>query len=181
MKPIDQEELLTVREFAEKAGVSVQAVYKRLNNSLNPYIQLVKGRKMLKSSALSDIYGVNVEQPFNHSIKPELKNKNNSFDEDFCSTETTETILIAMLQKELESKNHQLLVKDKQIEELNKRLEESTTALMTAQQTAQAAQALHAGTMSHFTTIGSTENNDVEQKKQDFEKPSWFSFLFKKK
>lgn len=30
-----QDELLTVQEFAEKAGVSVQAVYKRLNNLFN--------------------------------------------------------------------------------------------------------------------------------------------------
>ena len=50
-----------------------------------------------------------------------------------------------MLQSELEHKNQQLEVKDKQIEELNARLAEVSSALVAAQQTAQAAQALHAG------------------------------------
>lgn len=63
------------------------------------------------------------------------------------SCETSETTLIAMLQSELEHKNQQLEVKDKQIEELNARLAEVSSALVAAQQTAQAAQALHAGTI----------------------------------
>ena len=70
MKKMEQDELLTIQEFAKKAGVSVQAVYKRLNNSLNPYIQLVEGRKMLKSSALFEIYGIEVVQPIQPSIQP---------------------------------------------------------------------------------------------------------------
>lgn len=42
-----------------------------------------------------------------------------------------------------------LSVKDQQIEELNARLAEVSSALLAAQQTAVAAQALHAGTMKH--------------------------------
>ena len=45
-----------------------------------------------------------------------------------------------MLWKELETKN-------KQIEDLNARLVEASSALVMAQQTAQAAKALHAGTI----------------------------------
>lgn len=41
-----------------------------------------------------------------------------------------------MLQKELDLKNERLAVKDKQIEELNARLAESSAALVAAQQTA---------------------------------------------
>lgn len=48
---------------------------------------------------------------------------------------------------ELDRKSEQLAVKDKQIEELNARLAEVSSALVAAQQTAQAAQALHAGTI----------------------------------
>lgn len=83
MKTRVQDELLTVQEFAEKAGVSVQAVYKRLNNSLNPYIQLVEGRKMLKSSALSEVYGVEVEQPIQPFIQPRLNGETGSSEVDF--------------------------------------------------------------------------------------------------
>ena len=45
-----------------------------------------------------------------------------------------------MLQGELDRKSEQLAVKDKQIEELNARLAEVSSALVTAQQTAAAAQ-----------------------------------------
>lgn len=64
-----------------------------------------------------------------------------------ASCETSEAILIAMLQGELDRKSEQLAVKDKQIEDLNARLAEVSAALVTAQQTAQAAQVLHAGTI----------------------------------
>ena len=95
MKMRVQDELLTVQEFAEKAGVSVQAVYKRLNNSLNPYIQLVEGRKMLKSSALSEVYGVEVEQPIQPSIQPRLNGEMGSSEVDFWREQ------VAQLQAEL--------------------------------------------------------------------------------
>lgn len=77
------DELLTVQEFAKRAGVSVQAVYKRLNNSLNPYVQLVEGRKMLKTSALYEIYGIEVEQPIKPFIKPELNDEKDRSEVDF--------------------------------------------------------------------------------------------------
>ena len=57
--------------------------------------------------------------------------------------ETSEDVLISMLQRELDRKNEQLEVKDKQIEELNARLADVSSALVAAQQTAQVAQALH--------------------------------------
>ena len=62
-----------------------------------------------------------------------------------------------MLQGELDRKSEQLAVKDKQIEELNARLAEVSSALVTAQQTAAAAQALHAGTMHQQLLSGKSE------------------------
>ena len=94
-----------------------------------------------------------------------------------CETcETSETTLIAMLQSELEHKNQQLEVKDKQIEELNARLAEVSSALVAAQQTAQAAQALHAGTIKQQLTSGTdqSEGSGDEPKKQ-----GWFSRWFR--
>lgn len=92
------------------------------------------------------------------------------------SCETSETTLIAMLQSELEHKNQQLEVKDKQIEELNARLAEVSSALVAAQQTAQAAQALHAGTIKQQLTSGTdqSEGSGDEPKKQ-----GWFSRWFR--
>ena len=39
--------MLGVKEFAERAGVSQQAVYKQLNTRLKPYVELVEGRKLI--------------------------------------------------------------------------------------------------------------------------------------
>lgn len=38
--------------------------------NLNPYFQLVEWRKMLKRSALFEVYGVEVEQPIKPFVKP---------------------------------------------------------------------------------------------------------------
>ena len=74
--------------------------------------------------------------------------------------EAVSDAVVHMLHKELEIKNEQ-------IRELNARLAESNAALVAAQQTAQAAQALHAGSMQKL----------LEEKKE--RKP--FTFPWKKK
>ena len=78
-----------------------------------------------------------------------------------------------MVWKELETKN-------KQIEDLNARLVEVSSALVMAQQTAQAAQALHAGTIQQQLTDGAADL-EQEQPQADVvsgEKKGWFIRLF---
>ena len=89
--------------------------------------------------------------------------------------ETSEDVLISMLQRELDRKNEQLEVKDKQIEELNARLADVSSALVAAQQTAQVAQALYAGTLQQRLTSGGEMREVVDDKPQ---KRGWFSRLF---
>ena len=89
--------------------------------------------------------------------------------------ETSEDVLISMLQRELDRKNEQLEVKHKQIEELNARLADVSSALVAAQQTAQVAQALHAGTLQQRLTSGGEMREVVDDKPQ---KRGWFSRLF---
>lgn len=48
-----KKEYLTIREVANKAGVSYQAIYKRLNSTLKDYVVEVEGRKVLKPEALA--------------------------------------------------------------------------------------------------------------------------------
>jgi hypothetical protein len=95
-----------------------------------------------------------------------------------ASCETCETALIAMLQGELDRKSEQLAVKDKQIEELNARLAEVSSALVTAQQTAAAAQALHAGTMHQQLLSGKAGADQPEHETEPVQKRSWFSRFF---
>ena len=99
-----KEEYISIKEFSERANVSVQSIYKRLNglnNSLNQYIKLVENQKMLNVQALQDIYGIEVEQP----IQP-----NHLTFSTFDSTQESIKLLektIHILEKELEEKRKQ--------------------------------------------------------------------------
>lgn len=97
---MENNEYLTVKEFAGKAGISVQAVYQRLNKDLKPFLKQFKGKKTLNSKGL-DLFLSNdnfkaVEQDFKENFKDTLK-----------------------------SLNSQMEVKDKQIADLNLRLEQA--------------------------------------------------------
>ena len=131
-----ENQYISVKEFAERAGKSVQAIYKGLNNRLNQYVKLVDNQKMLDIRALQEVYGIEVEQP----IQPELTT-------DSTEESTNETVIdtlleqIEILRKELDVKNEQIREKDKQLNEkdnqmaaLNKRLEESHRLLDQQQQ-----------------------------------------------
>lgn len=81
-----ENQYISVKEFAERAGKSVQAIYKGLNNRLNQYVKLVDNQKMLDIKALQEVYGIEVEQP----IQPEL------------TTDSTEETVIDTLLEEIE-------------------------------------------------------------------------------
>lgn len=66
-----KENLLTVSEYAAAVGISPQAVYKKLNNKLKPFLIVVDGKKYIDGAALED--GDNqrfkeVKQPFNQQF-----------------------------------------------------------------------------------------------------------------
>ena len=56
-------EYLTIKDFAERAGVSQQAIYKQVERKLNNYVKMVENQKMIDIRALQEVYGVEVEQP----------------------------------------------------------------------------------------------------------------------
>ena len=112
------DEYISIKEFAELAGISVQAVYKRLNNQLNPYVQLVENRKMLKKSALYEVYGIEVEQP----IQPKHSTKH--------STNSTKVETVKLLQKTVDLLENELKIKNQQIETLQKENSELSRQLL---------------------------------------------------
>ena len=79
--------------------------------------------------------------------------------------------LVAVLQAAIETLQGQLEVKDRQIEQL-------TSALVAAQQTAAAAQALHAGTMKQQLLSGEAGADQQSQESEPGQKRSWISRLF---
>jgi AcrR family transcriptional regulator len=101
---VESVEYITVAEFAEKAGVSKQAVYQRLNKKLKPYVKMVDGAKMLNTKALEEVYGQSVEQ----GVEQELEQENQE------NSKENQDIIKALLE--------QLKTKDIQISELNERL-----------------------------------------------------------
>lgn len=70
------DELLTIKQFADAASVTQQSIYRRLADVLSPYVIMQGGRKLLKSGAL-DVYkqylsehGINTSST--HDIQHEL-------------------------------------------------------------------------------------------------------------
>ena len=109
------DQYISIKEFAERAGVSPQAIYKRLNqvgNQLNNYVKPVGNQRMLNIQALQDVYGIEVDnqnQPVVNSNQPQDQ--------------------IKMLQEQLNVKDRQLREqaerdqkKDEQIRKLHEEL-----------------------------------------------------------
>ena len=109
-----------ITEIAAECGVSEQAV--RAWCRRNHVAKDAKGSFAISESQKSAIY--------QHYLGVERKQVSQPAK---ASCETCETALIAMLQGELDRKSEQLAVKDKQIEELNARLAEVSSALVCGQ------------------------------------------------
>lgn len=145
------DELLTVAEFAKRAGVSKQAIYSRLDKGLKQFVQVVDGQKMLNIKAL--------QQYNNKEVEQEIQENQSSIEQP-CTT-------LDLLNKTIETLQKQLDEKDKQIQML-------TEALKTEQLHASQAQALHAGTIQQ--AIDENLNERQEPKKIGF-----FQRIFVKK
>ena len=159
----------TIAEIAAECGVSEQAVRGWCRR--NHVAKDAKGSFAISESQKTAIY--------QHYLGVGRNQVSQSAKLGFATCETSETALISMLQKELDRKNEQLSVKDKQIEELNARLAENSSALVVAQQTAQAAQALHAGTIRQQLTDGDADPDVHSQEPEEGEeKKGWLSRLF---
>lgn len=109
-------EYLSIKDFAKRAGVSQQSLYKRLNklnNQLNNYIKLVDNQKMIDIRALQEVYGIEVEQPIQPFIQPVEQ-----------PIQPLLQATIESLSKELERKSEELKAKDKQYSDLVASMEE---------------------------------------------------------
>lgn len=69
---MEDQQYISVKEFAQRAGISQQSVYQRLNkknNKLCKYMKVVNGKKIIDIQALQDLYSIGlnneIEQPDN--------------------------------------------------------------------------------------------------------------------
>ena len=160
----------TIRQIADEIGVSKQAVYKRYKGKLHtvcaPYAHTEQGVLYLSEQAETLI-----KQDFLKDDRSNGAHTERSIGA--VPEQSQEAGVVAGLQATIDMLQGQLAVKDRQIEELNARLAEVSSALLAAQQTAATAQALHAGTIKQQLSDGS--GADQEERKQ-----SWISRLFRK-
>lgn len=109
---MSEKELLTVKEVADYAGVSVQAVYNRLEKDFKPYLKIEKGKKRLNKEVLQLFETEKNSSDFKENFKP----------------------ILNLLEKQNEQLQRELDIKNKQIEELNLRLAEAHKMAEQAQQ-----------------------------------------------
>lgn len=166
----------TIKQIADEIGVSKQTVYKRYKGKLHtvcaPYAHTEQGV----------LY---IEEQGETLIKQDFLQKECSIGaHTYAHTERSNGAVleqpenagvIAVLQTTIDTLQGQLAIKDKQIEELNARLAEVSSALVAAQQTAQAAQALHAGTIQQQLTSGEEQREEAEVKAK---RQGWLSRMF---
>ena len=153
----------TIRQIADEIGVSKQAVYKRYKGKLHtvcaPYAHTEQGVLYIEEQGETLI-----KQDFLHTeCSIGAHTDTHTERSNGAALEHPENVgVIAVLQTTIDTLQGQLAIKDKQIENLNARLAESNAALVAAQQTAQAAQALHAGTIQQQLIYGDTAEEQEE-------------------
>ena len=150
----------TIRQIADEIGVSKTAVSKQIEN-LGLRSSL---RKNGNQFAIDEHQEALIKEAFSEKSQTEIENQ--------TQTENHEVSdLVCVLQATIDTLQGQLEVKDRQIEKL-------TEALVAAQQTAAAAQALHAGTIQQQLLTG--EAGADQQGQEPEQKRGWFSKLFGK-
>jgi len=161
-KNIHTDGLLTVQQFAALIGKSPQSIYKRLNkvdnpvdnqvvNPIQPYVVVVDGQKMLKTQALSELYGIEVEQPIQPGCQPYSEKLSTPFNpveqpihppaDEKSSDEVAflreqirrQDTMIESLNKELEKEREHNREKDRQLLDTLSKLAETQAALAAGQ------------------------------------------------
>ena len=158
----------TVRQIADELGVSKTAVSKQIAN-LGLRSSL---RKNGNQFAIDERQEALIKQAFLEKTQTENANQSQTK----TQTENREVGgLVCVLQATVDTLQGQLEVKDRQIEQQAQTITRLTDALAAAQQTAAAAQALHAGTIQQQLLTGEAgaDQQEPEQKR------GWFSKLFR--
>jgi Fe2+ transport system protein B len=156
-------ELLTIAEFAEKVGLTKQAIYKRLETDLAPFLVVENGTKKLKAEAL-ELYKSNFETK-QTGREQELLERIKEL-ESLVATLTQDKI--DLLQKSAEDKE---------------KLWDFAERLAKIQENSQILLAQNNQVVSSLTQPVSTRieaSNEVEKVELNSNKQSWFSRMFKR-
>ena len=128
---MDEQKYLTVKQFAEQAGVSTQRIYQLLTKSLQEFTKTENGTKYIDKEPTQEV-AKDLQSSLQDLARPETE----------LLRETIET-----LRQQLTVKDEQLAAKDKQIGDLTAALLSSQEQHKALTDALTAAQALHAGTI----------------------------------
>lgn len=162
----------TIRQIADEIGVSKTAVNKQIAN-----LGLRSGlQKNGNQFAIDEHQEALIKQAFSEKSQTEIENQSQTK----TQTENHEVgDLVCVLQATIDTLQGQLEVKDRQIEQQAQTITRLTDALAAAQQTAVAAQALHAGTIQQQLVAG--EGEELQQERETVPRRSWWKRLFEGK
>ena len=174
----------TIKEIADELGVSKTAVSKQIAN-LGLRSSL---RKNGNQFAIENQQEKLIKMVFRKNKQREIAGENLVSDEQSQTTNANQSQtenhevcdLVCVLQTTVDTLQEQLSVKDQQIRELNARLAECSTALLAAQETARAAQALHAGTIQQQLSDGEDYAASVPDEQAAPNNRRWFSRFFRR-
>lgn len=167
-----REGMKTIRQIADEIGVSKTAVSKQIEN-LGLRSSL---RKNGNQFAIDEHQEALIKQAFSEKSQTEIENQSQTK----TQTENHEVgDLVCVLQATIDTLQGQLEVKDRQIEQQAQTITRLTDALAAAQQTAVAAQALHAGTIQQQLVAG--EGEELQQERETVPRRSWWKRLFEGK
>ena len=174
----------TIKQIADEIGVSKQTVYKRYKGKLHtvcaPYAHTEQGVLYIEEQGETLIKQDFLQKECSIGAHTECSIGAHTERSNGAVLEQSENAgVVAVLQTTIDTLQGQLAIKDKQIEELNARLAEVSSALVAAQQTAQAAQALHAGTIQQQLLTDGVGADQQSQKKPE-QPRNWWSRLFGK-
>lgn len=166
----------TIRQIADEIGVSKTAVNKQIAN-----LGLRSGlRKNGNQFAIDEHQEALIKQAFSEKSQTEIENQSQTKSQTKSQTENHEVSdLVCVLQATIDTLQGQLEVKDRQIEQQAQTITRLTDALAAAQQTAVAAQALHAGTIQQQLVAG--EGEELQQERETVPRRSWWKRLFEGK
>ena len=192
-KNIHTDGLLTVQQFAALVGKSPQSIYKRLNkvdnlvvNPIQPYVVVVDGQKMLKTQAISELYGIEVEQPIQPGCQPECEKLSTPFNpveqpiqppaDERSADEVAflreqirrQDMMIESLNKELEKEREHNREKDRQLLDTLAKLAE-TQAALAAGQNAEKQKALAETLIEGQQMMDEEHMGQTEPRSEDFE------------
>lgn len=165
---------ITIKEYADIRNVSVSAVYKRLNKSLQPYLEVVEGQKMLKRTVLEDEGLIEVSTPVEETASTPLQPSSTLLEEQLREKDKQIEALNEQVKELRESNKNKDEFIQEQSRKLTELLEQSNILLqnnqiLLAQPEAQKESAV----------VSAMEDVEAEQiTKEKPEKKSWFSGLF---